>query len=474
MRTETLILSSLIHNEPYMRQVTPHLTEHYFNDFAEKYIFKISNEFIQRYNACPTVEALRLIVNKDENLADDSLKKISFALDELVDYSEPPKLDWAVNETEVFCKDMALYNAIMGAMDIIEGKGGNKTKHELPEMFHDALRVSFDSRVGHDYIEDAEARYEYYTSEESRIKFQLEWLNKITKGGSPRKTLNVILAGTNVGKTLVMCSLAADALMDGHNVLYITAEMAEERIAERIDANCLNVELDNIEKIGKEDFMNRFSSRVQNKTSGKLIIKEYPTSAAHVGHLRHLVKELKTKKNFTPDIIFVDYLGIMASSRVKLGGSINTYSFVKLVAEELRGFAKEMDVPLWTGAQTNRGGHGATEIDLDDTAESFGLPQTADFMLGIVENEELAELGLFKCIQLKNRYRDKNQNKRFVLGVDKSKQRVVDPDDDAQDYIVGGKPKDKEEEDVPVFDNSKFGERDKWKPKGNVSGFNFD
>lgn len=471
MRNETLILSSLIKNEDYTRKVIPHLSPDYFSDRHEKYLFKEIKTFVDKYNTLPPLEALHLRVSNDDTITEDDLTELTQVIKGLGDADPSAKsTEWAIDETEKFCKEKALYNAIMESIDVIEGKG-KRNKNELPEILSDALKVSFETQIGHDYIEDMEERFDFYHSAEERLPFALNWFNKITKGGLPRKTLNIILAGTNVGKTMIMCSLAADYLLSGKNVLYITAEMAEERIAERIDANLLNIELDDMEKIDKEQFKQRFSTRVQSKTNGKLIIKEYPTSAAHVGHLRHLLKELKTKKNFLPEVMFIDYLGIMASSRTRLGGTINTNSYIKSIAEELRGLAKEFNIPIVTGAQTNRTGFKSTEIDLDDTAESFGLPQTADWMIGVVETEELAELGLLKVIQLKNRYRDKSKNKRFVIAVDKGNQRIYDPDDSAQTVLVDGGKKKEEEEDKPVFDNSSFGERAGRKLTG---GFNFD
>lgn len=476
MRNETLILSSIVKNEDYMREVIPHLKPEFFSDRNERFLFKEMQTFVSKYNTTPPIEALRLRVSNNDTLTDDDAQELQQIIKGIEDTDLSNKsTEWAVDETEKFCKDKALYNAIMESIDIIEGNSKTKSKNDLPEILADALKVSFDTQIGHDYIEDMESRFDFYHASEERLPFSLNWFNKITKGGLPRKTLNIVLAGTNVGKTLIMCSLAADYLLAGKNVLYVTAEMAEERIAERIDANVLNVDLDDIEKLDKEQFKSRFANRVQSKTNGKLIIKEYPTSAAHAGHLRHLLKELKTKKNFVPDVMFIDYLGIMASSRMKLGGSINTNSYIKAIAEELRGLAKEFNLPIVTGAQTNRTGFKSTEIDLDDTAESFGLPQTADWMIGVVETEELAALGLFKVIQLKNRYRDKNKNKRFVIGVDKAKQRIYDPDDSAQSALAsdGTVQSDQQpEDDTPVFDRGSFGERSGKKLTG--GGFNFN
>tara|TARA_Y200000002_G_scaffold378051_1_gene384711 strand:+ start:1 stop:1164 length:1164 start_codon:yes stop_codon:yes gene_type:complete len=357
--------------------------------------------------------------------------------------------DWLLDATEKWCQDRALYNAVMESISIIDGKHESLTKNALPDILSKALGVSFDKNVGHDYIENVEERYEFYHTEEDRIPFDLDYFNRITKGGVPRKTLNICLAGTGVGKSLYMCHLAASALTEGRNVLYITMEMAEERIAERIDANLLNIPIDQLENLSKD----MFTTKVQNlarKTSGKLIVKEYPTGSAHVGHFRALLNELKLKKQFTPDVIYIDYLNICASSRMKaMGGSINSYTYIKAIAEELRGLAVEFDVPLWSATQTTRSGFSNSDVGLEDTSESFGLPATADLMFALISTEELEGLGQLMVKQLKNRYNDPTQHKRFVIGVDRSKMRLFDADEQEQTLV----------DDTPVFDNTNTGER---------------
>lgn len=458
--TETLILSSLMHNEEYMRKVIPYVRDEYFLNNSDKILFKEVHRFIEKYNDRPTYEALAIAVGNREDLTDEQLTDLTERLDEVNIPSEKQSLQYLLDETEKFCQDRAVYNAIMRSIKIIDGKE-DMSKEAIPEILQDALRVSFDLNVGHDFVEDFESRFAFYHNEEQRVSLMLEYFDKITMGGFPKKTLNVFLAGTNVGKTLIMCSLAANALKNNKNVLYITLEMAEEAIAQRVDQNLLNLSLEDLVAVDKAQYMERFQNRVASKTTGKLIIKEYPTAGAHVGHFRHLLKELKLKKRFTPDIVFIDYLGICASSRLKMGGSVNSYSFVKFIAEEIRGLAKEFDIPIVTGAQTNRGGQNEAELSLEDTADSFGLPQTADFLLGISETPQLAELGQFLCVQLKNRYRDKNRNRCFIIGVDKEKQRLHDVSDEAQKIIGGKDAPESQEEDVPVFDNTTFGKKNR-------------
>ena len=357
--------------------------------------------------------------------------------------------EWLVDETERWCQDRAIHLAIMESINIIEGKHNSLKKDALPKLLSDALGVTFDSSVGHDYINDAEKRFDFYHMVEDRIPFDLEYFNSITKGGLPRKTLNIALAGTGVGKSLFMCHVAANALTQGRNVLYITMEMAEERIAERIDANLMNLPIDQLETLPKEMFDNKIT-KIAQKNIGKLIIKEYPTGAAHTGHFRALLNELKLKKNFMPDMIFIDYLNICSSSRMKgLGGSINTYSLIKSIAEEIRGLAVEFNVPIISATQTTRSGFGNSDVGLEDTSESFGLPATADFMFALVSTEELEKLGQIMVKQLKNRYNDPTSNKRFVIGVDRSRMKLYDVEDDAQTLM----------DDGPAFDKSTSGER---------------
>lgn len=459
MRSETLILGSLLNSEEYMRKVLPYLSEEYFLDETEATVFREYKRFVDKYNNPPTVEALTVTFNKRDDVSDNQYASIVNVLKEMHEFDASKQdLKFLVDESEKFCQDRAIYNAIQRSIGIFDGRE-QTSRDVIPDILSDALRVSFDSNIGHDYINDSEDRFSFYHSEEERIGTGVDYFDKITMGGFPKKTLNVFLAGTNVGKTLIMCSLAASMLSMGKNVLYITMEMAEEAIAQRIDQNLLNVGLEELMKMDKKDYENRFDNRVKAKTRGKLLIKEYPTAAAHVGHFRHLVKELRVKKKFKPDIIFIDYLGICASSRTKLGGTINSYSYVKFIAEEVRGLAKELELPIVTGAQSNRGGQSASELSLEDTAESFGLPQTADWMLGITETPQLAEMNQFLCIQLKNRYRDKNRNRAFVIGVDKDKQRLYDVDEEAQRDIDPSMTSKKDDDDGPVFDKTSVGRR---------------
>ena len=460
MQSEELFLASLIHNEEYMRVVLPHLKEEYFPESYEKVVFGEIYRYVNKFNATPTVEALTIALNDRQGLSEDQYKNAAELIAGFKDYT-PQKVGFLVEETEKWCQERALYNALMRSIKITnDPKAGSK--QEIPDILSEALRVSFDTKIGHDFINDHESRYDFYHNVEHRISSGLDFIDKVTNGGFPKKTLNVFLAGTNVGKTLIMCSLAANALMAGKNVLYITMEMAEEAIAQRVDQNLLDMTLEDLMKIDRDEYETKFQRKIAKKFQGRLIIKEYPTASAHVGHFRHVIKELRVKKNFEPDIIFVDYLGIMASQRVRLGGTVNSYNYVKYIAEELRGLAKEFEVPIVTGAQTNRGGQSETDLDLDDTAESMGLPHTADFMLAIVETEELAEMNQFLCKQLKNRYRDKNKNRRFVIGVDKDRQRLYDLDDSAQVNVQGSgfeQKKGKEDDDVPLFDKSASGRR---------------
>lgn len=458
MRTETLVLGSLLNSEDYMRKVLPYMREEYFHDQTEQQVFREYKRFVDKYNTAPTLEALTINFNRRDDLSDDSFDQIVGVMKDMQEFDASKQdMKYLVETSEKWCQDRAIYNAIQKSIKIFDGRE-QISRDMIPDILSDALRVSFDSNVGHDFINDHEDRFEFYHNEEERVPTGLEYFDLITMNGFPKKTLNVILAGTNVGKTLVMCSLAATMLDMGKNVLYITMEMAEEAIAQRIDQNLLNAGLEELMKMKREDYLDRFDQKVKSKTRGKLLIKEYPTATAHVGHFRHLVKELRIKKNFKPDIIFIDYLGICASSRTKLGGTINSYSYVKFIAEEVRGLAKELELPIFTGAQSNRGGQSAAELSLEDTAESFGLPQTADWMIGITETPQLAEMNQFLCVQLKNRYRDKNRNRAFVIGVDKDKQRLYDVDQEAQRGIdPDGTPK----EDEPIFDKTGFGKRNR-------------
>lgn len=447
-KIQTTILRNLINNDEFTRKVIPFIRKEYFES-DHRLIFDQVISFVDKYNKLPTPEALEIELSSldvnDALLVDAStvLNGIRATKDNAVD------TDWLVDETERWCQDRAIHLAIMESINIIEGKHNSLKKDALPKLLSDALGVTFDSSVGHDYINDAEKRFDFYHMIEDRIPFDLEYFNSITKGGLPRKTLNIALAGTGVGKSLFMCHVAANALTQGKNVLYITLEMAEERIAERIDANLMNLPIDQLETLPKEMFDNKIS-KIAQKNIGKLIIKEYPTGAAHTGHFRALLNELKLKKNFMPDMIFIDYLNICSSSRMKgLGGSINTYSLIKSIAEEIRGLAVEFNVPIISATQTTRSGFGNSDVGLEDTSESFGLPATADFMFALVSTEELEKLGQIMVKQLKNRYNDPTANKRFVIGVDRSRMKLYDVEEDAQTLIDNG----------PAFDKSTSGER---------------
>ena len=447
-KIQTTILRNLINNDDFTRKVIPFIRKDYFES-DHRLIFDQVISFVDKYNKLPTPEALEIELSSldvnDALLVDAStvLNGIRATKDNEVD------TEWLVDETERWCQDRAIHLAIMESINIIEGKHNSLKKDALPKLLSDALGVTFDSSVGHDYINDAEKRFDFYHTVEDRIPFDLEYFNSITKGGLPRKTLNIALAGTGVGKSLFMCHVAANALTQGRNVLYITMEMAEERIAERIDANLMNLPIDQLETLPKEMFDNKIT-KIAQKNIGKLIIKEYPTGAAHTGHFRALLNELKLKKNFMPDMIFIDYLNICSSSRMKgLGGSINTYSLIKSIAEEIRGLAVEFNVPIISATQTTRSGFGNSDVGLEDTSESFGLPATADFMFALVSTEELEKLGQIMVKQLKNRYNDPTANKRFVIGVDRSRMKLFDVEEDAQTLMDVG----------PAFDKSTSGER---------------
>ena len=428
-RIETTILKNLIHNEDYLRKVIPFLKEDYFTDNAEKVIYELVNDFLKKYNKPPTNEALEISL-QNLSLAENSFREASDLLRQLKT-NEESNQEWLIEETEKFCKDKAVYNAILSSIQILDGNDKHHTKDGIPSLLQEALGVCFDSSVGHDYIDNADSRYEFYHRKETRIPFDLELFNRITQGGLPNKTLNIVLAGTGVGKSLFMCHMASSVLSQGKNVLYITMEMAEERIAERLDANLLNVEIDQIKDLPKQMFVNRIE-KLSKKSVGKLIIKEYPTASAHVGHFKALLNELNLKREFKPDIIFIDYLNICASSRFKPGGSVNSYTYVKAIAEELRGLAVEFNLPVVSATQTTRSGYSNTDVDLTDTSESFGLPATADFMFAIISTEELEQLNQLMVKQLKNRYNDPTLHKRFMIGVDRAKMRLYDVESSAQ------------------------------------------
>ena len=425
------ILRNLITNEAFTRRVIPYLKKEYFEGDAQIAFNQVVN-FVSKYNKMPTQEAMLIELN-DSNISEDRFQSVALILKEAT-IAQEIDLDWLMEHTEKWCKDRAVFLAIMESIEIINNKSEDKTENAIPDILSDALSVTFDNAVGHDYIDDYLSRYDFYNTIEDRIEFDLEYFNKITKGGIPRKTLSVALAGTGVGKSLFMCHCAAAAMTQGRNILYITMEMAEERIAERIDANLFNTPIDQIGTMDKDAFGAKIN-KLQSKNLGKLIIKEYPTASAHTGHFRALIKELQMKKQFKPDMIFVDYLNICASSRMKMGGSVNTYSYIKSIAEELRGLAVENNVPIVTATQTTRSGYGNTDVGLEDTSESFGLPATADFMFALVSNEELENLGQLMVKQLKNRFADPNANKRFIIGVDRSRMKLFDAEENAQSLI---------------------------------------
>jgi len=442
-RLEQTILKNLIYNEKYSRKVLPFIRPDYFSDNIEKTVFKEVFDFTNHYKNPPTHEALVINFTEKKDISDEVVKGAIELLNELNQAKEEPtETPWLIDQTEKFCQDKAIYNAIMESVGILDSKSHNKSKGEIPQLLSDALGVSFDNTVGHDYINDSDARYEAYHRVESRIRFDLDLFNKITKGGLPIKTLNIALAGTGVGKSLFMCHVASGCLSQGHNVLYITMEMAEEKIAERIDANLLNIDLNELHTLSKEDYERKFSA-LKSKTHGKLIIKEYPTASASVLHFRALLNDLAIKKNFKPDIIFIDYLNICCSARIKPGANVNSYSYIKSIAEELRGLAVENALPIVSATQTTRSGFSSSDPGLEDTSESFGLPATADFMFALVSNEELEALGQILVKQLKNRYGDPNDYKRFVLGIDRAKMRLYDAEPSAQADIVDAGHEDK-------------------------------
>ena len=436
MKLELTILKNLIYNEDYLRKVLPFLKPEYFTDSESRTLYKEINEFVQTYNSTPTIEAITLAVQEKRNLTDDQVEKCKTDLQEIKESaSERSELQWLINKTEQFCQEKAIYNAVLGSISILDGKDKTREKGAIPSLLSEALAVSFDNSVGHDYLENSDERYEFYHKKEERIPFDLDLFNKITKGGLPKKTLNIALAGTGVGKSLFMCHVAASCMVQGKNVLYITMEMAEEKIAERIDANLLNVTVDDLISLPK-DMYDKKIEKLREKTVGKLIIKEYPTASASTTHFRTLLNELNLKRSFTPDIIFVDYLNICCSSRLKAGANVNSYTYVKAIAEELRGLAVEFGVPIVSATQTTRSGFTSSDPGLEDTSESFGLPATADLMFALISSEELEELGQIMVKQLKNRYADPTTYKRFSLGIDRAKMRLYDVEQSAQNDII--------------------------------------
>jgi len=456
-KIEFLILKNLLNNEDYMRKVVPFVKADYFEDSNQRVVFEEIFSFVSQYNEVPTREIVSIEVEKRKDLNETTLKEVSHLIGCLDD--TPVEYEWLLNTTEKWCRDRAIYLALLESIGIADGNNEKKTPDAIPSILSDALAVSFDNHVGHDYLLDYEERYDLYNRKETRTEFDLEYFNKITKGGLPNKTLNIALAGTGVGKSLFMCHVASSVLLQGKNVLYITLEMAEEKIAERIDANLLNVNIQEIADLPKVMFENKVTN-LAKKTQGTLIIKEYPTASAHSGHFKSLLNELALKKSFRPDIIFVDYLNICASSRYRGNLSVNSYSYIKAIAEELRGLAVEANVPIVSATQTTRSGYGSSDVELTDTSESFGLPATADLMFALISTEDLEGLGQIMVKQLKNRYNDPTIFKRFVVGIDRAKMRLYDCEQTAQDDIV-----DSGQEEEYTYEEAK--------PKKSFEGFKF-
>ena len=448
-RIEQTILKNLIQSEEFTRKVIPFIKDEYFTDQTERTVFTEVKDYFDKYTKAPTVEALLINLDNNTSLNENVVKGSKTIVDAIGKSNEPTPSEWLENETEQWCKDRAIYIAVMDSIEVIDKKSQRSTG-EIPELLKDALSVSFDVSIGHDQIEDKDARFEFYNTEEEKLPFDLEYFNKITKGGLPNKTLNICLAGTGVGKSLFMCHMGASHLMMNKNDLYITMEMSEERIAERIDANIMNVPMQELPEMSKKMFDKKID-KIAEKTKGRLIVKEYPTASAHVGHFRHLLQELDIKKDFKPDIIFIDYLNICASHRIKPGAGANSYTLIKSIAEELRGLAVEYDVPIMSATQTTRSGYGSTDIELTDTSESFGLPATADLMFALITSDELEELDQLVVKQLKNRYNDPTIFKRFVIGIDRARMKLYDCEQEAQEELIESAVND----DVPVFDRGR-------------------
>ena len=455
---EFLILKNLIHNEKYLRKSIPFIRSEYFEDPHQKMVYEEIFSFVEKYNELPTKEVLSIEVEKRDDINEDSFKSVTHLISCLDE--SPVENEWLVDTTEKWCRDRAIYLALLDSIAIADGKDDKKGRDAIPSILSDALAVSFDNHIGHDYLQDYEERYEFYHQKEEKIPFDLEFFNKITKGGLPNKTLNIALAGTGVGKSLFMCHVASSCLLQDKNVLYITMEMAEEKIAERIDANLLNVGIQDIVDLPKPMFSTKVNN-ITKKTMGNLVIKEYPTASAHSGHFKALLTELSLKKSFKPDIIFVDYLNICASSRYRANANVNSYSYIKAIAEELRGLAVETNVPIVSATQTTRSGYGSSDVELTDTSESFGLPATADLMFALISTEELEGLNQILVKQLKNRYNDPTIYKRFVIGIDRAKMRLYDCEQSAQNDLI-----DTNQEEGYTKD-------DKLKPKSTFADFKF-
>ena len=450
-RIENTILSNLFYKEEYARKALPFIKDEYFTNRIEQVIFTTIFNFITKYNNVPTKDAILIEINSRKDINDTEHTQLKDYINTITDQETDEQ--WLLDTTEKWCKDRAVHNAVLSGIKILDGKDKKKTPEAIPGILSDALAVSFDNHIGHDYIDDAENRYEWYHTKEKRFQFDLDYMNRITKGGIPAKTLNIALAGTGVGKSLFMCHCASNFLTQGYNVLYITLEMAEERIAERIDANLLDVSMDDLHVMPKDLYDNKLK-KISDKTYGKLIIKEYPTASAHSGHFKALINELALKKSFRPNVVFIDYLNICASSRFK-GGNIGSYFYIKAIAEELRGLAVEFNVPIFSATQTTRTGYTSTDIGLEDTSESFGLPATADFMFALISTEELEALGQMKIKQLKNRYNDPSVNRSFIVGVDRAKMRLYDVGQNAQ-TIVDSNQKEVEQKEVAYDKFSDF------------------
>ena len=451
MSVEKLIFSNLVYNEDYGRKAIPFLREEYFHDVADRTVFGLMHEYVEKYNSFPSKEALGIdLANK--SLGDQTFKQAKEVIESLS--AEETKLDWLLDQTEKFCQEKAIYNGIMQSIQILDDKTGERAKGSIPKILSDALGVSFDTSIGHDFLEDSNSRFEFYHTKEVRIPFDMDYFNKITGGGLPRKTLNIALAGTGVGKSLFMCHCASANLLGGLNVLYITLEMSEEKIAERIDANLLDIPMSELGTIPK-DMYERRVSKLKSTAKGKLIIKEYPTACAGSGNFRHLLNELKLKKNFIPDVIYIDYLNICMSSRLKAGNNINSYTYVKAIAEELRGLAVEFNVPVISATQTTRSGYSSSDVGLEDTSESFGLPATADLMFALIATDELSEQNQIMVKQLKNRFSDPASIRKFIIGIDKTKMRLFDVEQKEQEGLTDG----------PLMDKTKFGTEDRERSK---------
>jgi replicative DNA helicase len=465
MNIERVILSNLLFNDKYNRKVIPFIKSEYFQDYSERVVYDLIDDYVKKYNSFPSLEALAIDLSNKEGLNDQTFK-IGKEIIASLESDSNTQLDWLLDQTEKFCQDKALYLAIMKSIQIMDEKNGSISKGSIPSILTDALGVSFDTHIGHDFLDDSNERYEFYHRKEKRIPFDLDYFNTITNGGLPNKTLNIALAGTGVGKSLFMCHCAAANLTKGLNVLYITLEMAEERIAERIDANLLDTAVDELELLPKQTYDTKIN-KLKEKYTGKLIIKEYPTACAGSANFRHLLNELRIKKNFEPDVIYIDYLNICLSSRIKHAANVNSYILIKAIAEELRGLAVEYDVPIVSATQTTRSGYSNSDVGLEDTSESFGLPATADFMFALISSEELESLSQIMVKQLKNRYSDPGSNRRFVLGIDRSKMRLYDVEQSGQDGLV---------DDRPVMDKGKFmeEENERGRPKSKFDRSKFE